>query len=79
MDLVGGQTVPYLAANACPFSRGKDMDDLLKFVMDALEQTLFTNNTSIVRVEAKQCHSTDILKSMGWTKFDFIKVFSVDP
>jgi Holliday junction resolvase RusA-like endonuclease len=56
MDLVGGQTVPYLAANACPFPCGKDINNLLKLIMDVLEQTLYTNDTSIIHVEAQKCH-----------------------
>jgi hypothetical protein len=44
--------------------------------MDVLEQTLYTNDTSIIHVEAQKCHWTE---SVGWTEFDFIKVFLVAP
>jgi hypothetical protein len=46
MDLVGGSgAAPYLAANAHPFPCGKDLDNLLKFVMDPFETRLYRNDT----------------------------------
>jgi hypothetical protein len=55
-------------------------NNLLKFVMDVLEETLYMNNTNIVCAgKIKKCHSTDILEAVGWTKLHFIKVVCIDP
>ena len=67
-----------LTDNASSFPRGKDVDNLLKFVQDALQQTLYMNDSDIVRVEAEKCYcNEDITESLGWTELHFWKVDAV--
>ncbi len=64
---------------ALSFPRGKDIDNLLKFVMDALEQTLYMNDTDIVHVECEKCCcASDSVDSVGWTELNFWKVVCID-
>jgi Holliday junction resolvase RusA-like endonuclease len=70
-----------LKANcALSFPHGKDIDNLLKFVMDALEQTLYMNDTNIVHVECEKCYcgSNDNVDFVRWTKLNFWKVVCID-
>ncbi len=68
-----------LKANATSFPRGKDVDNLLKFVLDALEQTLYMNDTNIVHVECEKCFcASDSVDSVGWTELNFWKVVCID-
>jgi Holliday junction resolvase RusA-like endonuclease len=73
-DLVFKKGVLSLAANAPSFPRGKDVDNLLKFVKDALEDTLYKNDTDVVKVKAEKCFSSDISEAVGWTELTFFKV-----
>jgi Holliday junction resolvase RusA-like endonuclease len=68
-----------LATTAGSFPRGKDIDNLVKFVADALQDTLYMNDTNIVRVEAEKTYSTDISEGVGWTELEFTKVVCFDP
>jgi Holliday junction resolvase RusA-like endonuclease len=68
-----------LTAGAMSFPRGKDIDNLLKFVMDALEQTLYMNDTNIVHVECEKCYCSDtIVDKVGWTELLFRKVVCIE-
>jgi Holliday junction resolvase RusA-like endonuclease len=73
-DLVMTPTPHLVVGGASSFPRGKDIDNLLKFVMDALEETIYVNDTNIIRVEAEKCYATDILEAVGWTELRFWKV-----
>jgi Holliday junction resolvase RusA-like endonuclease len=77
-DVILRPSPPHLAANALSFPRGKDVDNLLKFVMDALEQTLYANDTNIVRVGVEKCYATDLMDKVGWTELHFWKVVCID-
>jgi Holliday junction resolvase RusA-like endonuclease len=77
-DVILRPSPPHLAANALSFPRGKDVDNLLKFVMDALEQTLYANDTNIVRVGVEKCYATDLMERDGWTEMHFWKVVCID-
>lgn len=67
-DLVMHPSPPHLAPNASACPTGKDVDNLLKFVMDALEKTLYTNDANVVGGYIVKCHSTNILEDVGWTE-----------
>ena len=77
-DVILRPSPPHLAATALSFPRGKDVDNLLKFVMDALEQTLYANDTNIVRVGVEKCYATDLMDKVGWTELHFWKVVCID-
>ncbi len=63
-----------LTADAMSFPRGKDIDNLNKFVTDALEGTLYANDTNIVWGVVKKCFATDISEAVGWSELEFAKV-----
>ncbi len=47
--------------------------------MDALEQTLYMNDTNIVHVECEKCFcASDSVDSVGWTELNFWKVVCID-
>jgi Holliday junction resolvase RusA-like endonuclease len=66
---------PQLVQGACPFPRGKDLDNMLKFVGDALQGTLYKDDTVIVRGgDLQKCYSPNLKDKVGWTEVHFIKV-----
>jgi hypothetical protein len=67
-DLAMMPTPHLVVSGASSFPRGKEVNNLLKFVMDAIEETLYVNNTNIICVEAKKCYAMDILEAVGWTE-----------
>jgi Holliday junction resolvase RusA-like endonuclease len=67
-----------LKANASSFPRGKDVDNLLKFVKDALQATLYRNDTNVVTVNAEKCFASDLSEAVGWTELTFFKVVCID-
>ena len=73
------KTPPELAVGAMSFPRGKDLDNLVKFAMDALQGILYANNTNIICAEIQKCYACDILEGVGWTELDFAKVVCIDP
>jgi Holliday junction resolvase RusA-like endonuclease len=82
MDLVMQPSPPHLTANAPSFPHGfphgKDIDNLLKFVMDELEQTLYKNDINILCGGVKKCCASDIMEKVGWTEVHFWKVVCID-
>ena len=68
-----------LAVDACSFPRGKDLDNLNKFVTDALHNVLYKNDTNIVCGKTLKCFATDSSEAIGWTELEFIKVVCIDP
>jgi Holliday junction resolvase RusA-like endonuclease len=66
---------PHLLPHAWPFPHRQDIDNLLKFVLDALEKTLYLNDMQVVRVIAKKAYPTDVMDLVGWTELDFQKIF----
>jgi Holliday junction resolvase RusA-like endonuclease len=51
-----------------------DVDNLLKFALDALEKTIYMDDTQIVKLEASKVYPTDVTDRVGWTELDFVKV-----
>jgi Holliday junction resolvase RusA-like endonuclease len=63
-----------LAPNAWPFPHNGNINNILKFILDALEKTLYMGGTYIVHKEVVKAYPTDILEPVGWTELDFMKV-----
>jgi Holliday junction resolvase RusA-like endonuclease len=78
-DFIKNRTPPQLKPTALPFPRGKDVDNLGKFVADALQLVLYANDKDIVRQEIEKCYATDITESVGWTELNFVKVVCYNP
>jgi len=69
-DLVqqGGSTV--LTQSAHAFPRKKDIDNLLKFVMDALQGVFYYNDVTITRVVVTKMFAVNP-NARGWTELQF--------
>lgn len=78
-DFVKNKIPRQLVPDASTFPRGKDVDNLSKFVTDALEGTLYLNDTIIVREVEEKTYPTDISEDVGWTEVEFCKVVLLDP
>jgi Holliday junction resolvase RusA-like endonuclease len=70
-DVVGQAT---LAPDAQTHPHGPDIDNLLKFVMDALEPTLYRDDTNIVHVEVEKAYPTNLAVRVGWTCVEMSRV-----
>ena len=70
MDLAkrGGRTV--VTQTAHTFPRIKDVDNLLKFVMDALQSVLYANDDTITKVVVSKTYSENA-DALGWTEVCF--------
>jgi Holliday junction resolvase RusA-like endonuclease len=42
--------------------------------LDALEKTIYMDDTQIVKLEASKVYPTDVTDRVGWTELDFVKV-----
>jgi Holliday junction resolvase RusA-like endonuclease len=78
-DFVKNKIPRQLVPDASTFPRGKDVDNLSKFVTDALQGTLYLNDTIIVREVEEKTYPTDISEDVGWTEVEFCKVAFSDP
>jgi Holliday junction resolvase RusA-like endonuclease len=59
-----------LTSAALTFPRGKDVDNMLKFVMDALQGVLFANDVTITKVIATKLYP-EKADARGWTEVQF--------
>jgi Holliday junction resolvase RusA-like endonuclease len=67
-DVVKNKTPIQLTADAVSFPCGKDINNLNKFVMDALSHILYVNDTNIVCGEVeKYLQPTSWKMSAGWS------------
>ena len=64
----GGNTV--LSPDAQGFPRNKDIDNMLKFVMDALQGVLYENDVTITKAIVSKLFSVDA-DAVGWTDVRF--------
>jgi Holliday junction resolvase RusA-like endonuclease len=58
--------MPILAEGAQTFPRGKDLDNMIKFLMDALQGDLFHNDVTITKVIVSKMFAQTI-QERGWT------------
>ena len=70
---------PELKLGVMSYPRGKDIDNLAKFVMDALAGVLYMDGTTIVCGEIEKSYSCDFCEAVGWTELEFSKVVCIDP
>ena len=72
----GGHTV--LTADAQAFPRNKDVDNMLKFLMDALQGVLYENDVTITKALVTKLFA-DEADAPGWTEVRFSSSSQVPP
>jgi Holliday junction resolvase RusA-like endonuclease len=69
-DWVRQNGVAILTPKAQTFPKGKDVDNMLKFVMDVLQDVLYANDTTITKVTITKMFPQQA-DARGWTILDF--------
>lgn len=79
-DFIRNKTPLKLSANAASCPRGKDINNLQNFMMDALSGILYRNETKMLKGEVEKCYATNISEAVDWMELEFTKVVCcIDP
>jgi Holliday junction resolvase RusA-like endonuclease len=63
-----------LRPHAWPFPHNGDLDNMEKFVFDALDSTLYMNDTHVVKITAIKVYPTNVMERVGWTEMNIKKL-----
>jgi Holliday junction resolvase RusA-like endonuclease len=67
-DLVRRNGFNVLTATAQAFPRNKDIDNMLKYLMDALQGELYANDVTITKVMVTKMFALNLEVNRGWTE-----------